>query len=169
MRIRVSLAKGLLIALVFSLIPISAISAQKITPGSSCKVYKEKVGYKNKIYTCIKSGKRLLWNKGVLIPVSKPPASASASVAPTEPAKPVEIADPELSSKSIYADASMCQLKSSITTEADLGYQMDSTFLSSIGNVNLAIIYTTYTDAAGDDRAFSEYEKVQFQYKIEVF
>ena len=162
MRIRVSLAKGLLIALVFSLIPISAISAQKITPGSSCKVYKEKVGYKNKIYTCIKSGKRLLWNKGVLIPVSKPPASASASVAPTEPAKPVEIADPELSSKSIYADASMCQLKSSITTEADLGYHMDPTFLSSTGNVNLAIIYTTYTDAAGDDRAFSEYEKVQF-------
>jgi M6 family metalloprotease-like protein len=74
----------------------------------------------------------------------------------------VVVADPELSSKSIYADPSMCQLKSSITTEADLGYQMDPTFLNSTGNVNLAIIYTAYTDAAGDDRAFSEYEKVQF-------
>ena len=84
MRIRVSLAKGLLIALVFSLIPFSAISAQKITPGSSCKVYKEKVGYKNKIYTCIKSGKKLRWDKGVTV-VFQAPAATTAE-ASTKPA-----------------------------------------------------------------------------------
>jgi hypothetical protein len=162
MQIRGSIAKGFLVALAITLIPITAVSAQKVTSGSICKVNKQKVTYKNKTYTCIKSGKKLLWNKGVLIPVAKPAASASASAAPSESAKPVVVADPELSSKSIYADASMCQLKSNITTEADLGYQMDPTFLNSTGNVNLAIIYTTYTDAAGDDRAFSEYEKVQF-------
>ena len=43
MRIRGSLAKGFVGALVFTLIPIVAFSAQKITPGSSCKVLNKKV------------------------------------------------------------------------------------------------------------------------------
>jgi len=66
MRIKGSLAKGLLIALAISLIPVAAISAQKVTAGSNCKVFKQKVPYLNKTYTCIKSGKKLVWNKGVV-------------------------------------------------------------------------------------------------------
>jgi M6 family metalloprotease-like protein len=139
-----------------------SISNAAVKAGDKCKKEGQISTSPGKKYTCVMKGKKLLWNKGVLIPVAKPAATASASATPSESAKPVVVADPELSSKSIYADASMCQLKSSITTEADLGYQMDPTFLNSTGNVNLAIIYTTYTDAAGDDRAFSEYEKVQF-------
>jgi M6 family metalloprotease-like protein len=139
-----------------------SISNAAVKAGDKCKKEGQVSTSSGKKYTCVMKGKKLLWNKGVLIPVAKPAPSASASATPSESAKPVVLADPELSSKSIYADPSMCQLKSSITTEADLGYQMDPTFLNSTGNVNLAIIYTTYTDAAGDDRAFSEYEKVQF-------
>ena len=37
MRISGSLAKGLSIALAVALIPVTAVSAQKITPGATCK------------------------------------------------------------------------------------------------------------------------------------
>jgi hypothetical protein len=64
-RIKASVSKGLLFALALTLIPVSAISAQKITPGSTCKVLNQKVVYQKKTYTCIKSGKKLVWNNGV--------------------------------------------------------------------------------------------------------
>ena len=73
MRIRGSLFKGLLIALAVVLIPVTAVSAQKITPGSTCKVYKQKVTNQNKVYTCIKSGKKLVWSKGVKVAVKATP------------------------------------------------------------------------------------------------
>jgi hypothetical protein len=79
MRFKGCLTKGLLVALILTLIPITAFSAQKITPGSTCKVYKQKVTNQNKVYTCIKSGKKLVWNKGVA--VKKP--TTSTSPAPT--------------------------------------------------------------------------------------
>ncbi len=75
-RIKGSLAKGLLVGLAVALIPITAVSAQKITPGSTCKVLNQKVVYQNKTYTCTKSRKKLVWNKGV----SKSTASATISV-----------------------------------------------------------------------------------------
>ena len=59
MRIKGIVSKGLLIALALSLIPVAAVSAQKITPGSTCKVYKQQITYQNKVYTCTKSGKKL--------------------------------------------------------------------------------------------------------------
>ena len=83
MRTRARVYKGLLIALLITLIPVSAISAVKITPGSTCKVLNQKAVYSNKTFTCIKSGKKLVWNKGVLV---KKPAPL-----PT----PTAIGDPE--------------------------------------------------------------------------
>ena len=67
MRFKGSFTKGLLVALIFTLVPITAFSAQKITPGSTCKILNQKVVYQNKTYTCIKSGKKLVWNKGVVV------------------------------------------------------------------------------------------------------
>lgn len=82
MRIKGSLLKGLLIALAVVLIPVTAVSAQKVTPGSTCKVLKQKVVYQNKTYTCVKSGKKVVWNKGVAIvkPTPTPTQSKIPSV-----------------------------------------------------------------------------------------
>jgi hypothetical protein len=71
---------GLPMALISILLPISAISATKITPGTVCKVYLQKVTYQNKVYTCTKSGKKLLWNKGVA--VAKPTPSPTPTPQP---------------------------------------------------------------------------------------
>jgi hypothetical protein len=43
MRIKGSAAKAFLIALAVVLIPVTAVSAQKITPGTACKVLNQKV------------------------------------------------------------------------------------------------------------------------------
>ena len=57
----------ILIALCLTLSPVSAVSAQKITAGTTCKGLNQKAVYQNKNYTCIKSGKKFVWNKGVAI------------------------------------------------------------------------------------------------------
>ena len=77
MSIRGSLSKVLLIALAFTLIPVTAVSAKKITPGSTCKVLNQKVVYQNKSYSCIKSGKKLVWSKGAKIVANPNPSNAS--------------------------------------------------------------------------------------------
>lgn len=88
MRIKGSLAKGFLFALAISLIPMAAISAQKVTAGSKCQVFKQKVSYLDKTFTCIKSGKKLVWNKGVVtvqpnpLPVTNPTPTPTPLISP---------------------------------------------------------------------------------------
>jgi hypothetical protein len=76
------ISKGLLVALILTMVPITAFSAQKITPGSSCKVLNQKVVYQNKTYTCIKSGKKLIWNKGVVVKKPTPTPTPTPSRTP---------------------------------------------------------------------------------------
>ena len=91
MQIKGSLAKGLLFALAISLIPVVAVSAQKITPGSTCKVLNQKIVYQNKTYSCIKSGKKLVWNNGIVLkptPTPTPIPIPTATPTPTATPKP---------------------------------------------------------------------------------
>ena len=84
-RIKGSLAKGFLIALAISLIPAISTSAPKVTPGATCKVNKQSVTYSKKTYTCVKAGKKLIWNKGVAVktPISNATTTPSATPIPT--------------------------------------------------------------------------------------
>ena len=66
MGIKGTFFKGLLIALSLALIPVTAVSAQKITPGTACKTVNQKTTYLKKTYTCVKSGKKLVWNKRMI-------------------------------------------------------------------------------------------------------
>jgi hypothetical protein len=96
MRIRGSLAKALLIALACTLIPVSAISAQKITPGSTCKVLSQRIVYQKKTYTCIKSGKKMVWSKGVEVvtPTPSPTPSSTPSSTPSPTPTPTSTPSP---------------------------------------------------------------------------
>jgi len=96
MRIKGSLAKSLLVGLSLALIPVTSVSAQTVTSGATCKIYKQKFAYLNKVYTCTKSGKRLIWNTGVVIikPISSPTPTPTPT--PTPLASPIlnQIYDP---------------------------------------------------------------------------
>lgn len=82
MRIRGSFVKGFLLTLTVALIPVSAVSAQKITPGTACKFLNQNIVHQNKTYTCIKSGKKLIWNKGVVLKKVSPSATPTPSATP---------------------------------------------------------------------------------------
>ena len=75
-----------LVALLIPMVLVASNSYAAVKAGSACT----KVGTKSvsggKSYTCIKSGKKLVWDKGVLVPVAKP--SPSASAAPSASASP---------------------------------------------------------------------------------
>ena len=83
--VRKFLVMGLPVALISILLPVSAISATKITPGTTCKVFLQKITYQKKVYTCTKSGKKLLWNKGVAVakPITVPLPSSTPTPTPT--------------------------------------------------------------------------------------
>ena len=84
MRIKGSLATGVLIALATALTPVNAVAAENVIPSSACKVWNQKVVSQDKTYTCVKSGKKLIWNKGVVVKPALTSTSADApAVTPT--------------------------------------------------------------------------------------
>ena len=124
MRIKGSIAKGLLIALALALMPIAATSAQKITPGSTCKVLKQKVTSQNKVYTCIKSGKKFIWNKGVIVvkptptptptptAIGDPPGAIGGTPTPTPtptPAKDISNS-PTITDSKLLSSSDICKI-----------------------------------------------------------
>ena len=95
-----------------ALFPNSSYSAQKVTAGKICKVYKQKIVYQNKTYTCLKSGKKFVWSKGVrVLKVDSTPTLGPINPSPSPTASqstPTAIGDPvgAIGSENAEADAS---------------------------------------------------------------
>ena len=100
-------------ALFLSLFLPNSYSAQKITAGASCKGLDKKVDYKNKTYTCIKKGNKLVWSKGVAIKSSAPATSPSPTPAASNPAIEAKVdslsLDPRISKDALLSPASICK------------------------------------------------------------
>jgi hypothetical protein len=92
LRRKASAAIALIVSLVIFTLPFSALSAQKITAGAICTSLNKKVTYQNKIYTCIKSGKKLIWDKGVAAKVAAPKATPTPP--PTQAQSSTPVAQP---------------------------------------------------------------------------
>ena len=71
-----------------ALIASAAQAATTLKPGSTCKVLGQTITASDKKFTCIKSGKKLVWNKGFLLPVTAPSATPAPSTTPTPSATP---------------------------------------------------------------------------------
>jgi len=71
-----------LVALIIPMVLVASNSYAAVKAGSSCSKAGIKSVSAGKTFTCVKSGKKLVWNKGVLIPVAKP-AAVSPEVVPT--------------------------------------------------------------------------------------
>jgi cytochrome b involved in lipid metabolism len=94
----------LISTLFLALLTSNSFAATKVTPGASCKVLNQKVTFQKKIFTCIKSGKKLIWNKGVQIKtqpsISKSDSDdemESPSPTPTRSASPTPTQTPSKS------------------------------------------------------------------------
>lgn len=114
MRVKGILSWGLLVVLLLTLTPVMASSATKVTPGATCKIFQQKVTYQNKTFTCIKSGKKLVWNKGVAIVVATTTTTATSTIAAStllDPAGYLNVANCKLANGStdIYVNQSFQQ------------------------------------------------------------
>ena len=87
------LLAGLVAVLSLSLVT-AQLSVAAVTPGSKCT----KVGvtsiYKGMKYTCVKSGKKLVWNKGVALQQAAPVATPMPKPTPTKTISPTAISSP---------------------------------------------------------------------------
>ena len=72
-----------LVALLIPMVLVASNSYAAVKAGSACSKVGSKSVSGGKSYTCVKSGKKLIWDKGVLVPIAKPAPSASASDAPS--------------------------------------------------------------------------------------
>ena len=89
MKLRVILIALLLFA------PLApSISAAPPKAGAICSKSGLAKNYNGKRYTCIKSGKKLVWNKGVVIKVAAPTPSATLSPSPTITSSPTSTPTP---------------------------------------------------------------------------
>jgi hypothetical protein len=86
------------IAAALSILLISSIPAvSAIKPGTTCKKVDQKTVYKGKTYTCVKSGKKLVWNKGVAIkttPIPTPTPTPTPMPTPTPTPTPIPTPTP---------------------------------------------------------------------------
>jgi len=58
-------------------------AASAVKPGDTCKKSGQTTSSNGFKFTCLKSGKKLVWSKGVKLPASKPTVSPSATATPT--------------------------------------------------------------------------------------
>lgn len=79
---------GSFIALALFVVPINAVAAVK--EGDACKKAGTTATANGKKYTCIKNGKKLVWNKGVAIAAPKP----TSTTTPTSTASPSTTSTP---------------------------------------------------------------------------
>jgi len=84
------IALGVLVLISLAMLPSSAANAPKA--GASCKKIGTTTTANGKKFTCVKSGKKLVWNKGVKVSVPRPSATPTqtASPAPTVTPTPTE-------------------------------------------------------------------------------
>lgn len=120
-------------------VPLIQAHATNPSPGVSCSKAGKSQIYAGKKYTCIKKGKKLIWNKGSKVPANqsaKTPASDSAksepsNIAPTPAPTPSSTPTPaptqkpeiKTSSLSEYKSPSECKLQKAGTThDVDLSH-----------------------------------------------
>lgn len=150
------ITKGLLIALALALIPVTAVSAQKITPGSPCKVFNQRIVYQNKSYICIKSGKKLVWNKGV------------TAKNPTPTPTPTPTPEWLVTDKSQLDDSRKCEIskpENFIEDSAYYAFPRAPYFLPNKGVIKSLIIPVAFADAPGEVKTLYHAEPFITEFK----
>jgi len=72
-----------MLALALSLTLVVSVAQAAVKAGSACSKLGSTSTVSGKKYTCIKSGKKLVWNKGVVVVKPTPVATATPTPTPT--------------------------------------------------------------------------------------
>ena len=115
-KLRLSLAIVLLLSL------SSPVHATAPKPGSKCTKAGTTTTAAGKKYTCIKSGKNLVWDKGVVIPVVvKTPTTPVVVKTPASEVKNLLSSDPRITPNSGLSSLDICKTEDKTPDWADIG------------------------------------------------
>jgi len=140
---------AILITAALFLVPLNAVAAVKA--GDTCKKVGTSSTANGKKYTCIKSGKKLVWNKGVTValPKPKPTPTPTSTPTPTPTQTPTPIPTIADNFSQFATDISACKLNETRNlTGGSKGFPLRST-LSSLGKMKIAIIPVDFANATG--------------------
>jgi M6 family metalloprotease-like protein len=111
----------------------------------------------SKKFTCIKSGKKLIWNKGVAV--------ASKSTTPT-----LEIADPVITDNSTYLSTSECKLaRGGNNSDLYIGFPRDGKYPPAVGDRKTVVLFVDFADLPPNPKALSEMKNVQIPHAEKTF
>ncbi len=158
--------KGLftLVATTLLAAAIASPATAAVKSGTACSQVNQRTNQAGYTYTCINSGKKLVWSKGVLI--NKPSTQMAGSTKIPTPVPSIfpinkpETPNPVLSPASDYQSVQSCELSSSVPG-GNLGFLRDPSWTKSSEVLNIGVIYASYTDAGINPKAISEYESNQ--------
>jgi len=140
---------AVLVTAALFLVPLNAVAAVKA--GDTCKKVGTTSTANGKKYTCIKSGKKLVWNKGVTValPKPKPMPTPTSTPTPTPTQTPTPIPTIADNFSQFATDISACKLNETRNlTGGSKGFPLRST-LSSLGKMKIAIIPVDFANATG--------------------
>ena len=146
---------ALLMALAFVISSFSIPAYAAVKAGAKCSTKGETKTSQGKKFTCVKSGKTLVWNKGVVVKTSVgvvTPPSPTPTPTPTAPFT--------VSSKSMEIEN--CKLKYKNQWETGFGFPRSSNRLPNFGVIKAIFIFVDFTDAPGTDRP-TEVAKTYFE------
>jgi M6 family metalloprotease-like protein len=111
----------------------------------------------SKKFTCIKSGKKLIWNKGVAV--------GSKSTTPI-----AKIPDPVVTDNSTYLSISECKL-ARVGNNSDLyiGFPRDAKYPPAVGDRKTVVLFVDFADLSPNPKAFSEMKNVQIPHAEKTF
>jgi hypothetical protein len=98
--VRARAISSLVLTLALLFTALQAYAANPPKPGAACLKVSSTQIYKGKKYTCIKSGKKLVWNKGVAVASKQSTSTPSPTPTPSPTATPTPSPTPEPSKTS---------------------------------------------------------------------
>jgi M6 family metalloprotease-like protein len=156
MQIKKMLVLTVFTGLIISLVPAGVSAAPKIAVGKTCKSFKQKTIFQGQAFTCLKSGRKLIWAKTVSKAISNPsnkpistqtPAATNVTAIYTQPSEPSD-------------DVGLCKIKEASQRRGFTvaGFpEISQGYLESIANpvlregtVKWALIPIDFSDLPGD-------------------
>ncbi|MBU3693137.1 MAG: hypothetical protein FGM47_06445 [Candidatus Nanopelagicaceae bacterium] len=184
------LARSTTLCLVLTLTFASTPAFSDVKPGATCKKVGQKTVSKGKTYTCIKSGKKLIWNKGVItsapqpkispspLPIISPTLSPAPSPTPTPTPtpQPTITQSPEpapsptqtkseipLTDLSKFQSMSSCRISSTVTGQdrQHLGFPRSREAIQYLGEHKAITLFVYFDDLPADQKQIDEWKNNQ--------
>ena len=157
---------ALAVALVMTL--TSPIYAAAPKAGAKCTKKSATATSGGKLFTCIKSGKKLVWNKGVAIkkptPVAKPtptPINTPIPVASPLPTPTPTVVNYQLTEPNKFKKLSDCQLYSKVQASEHYGFPRPANLIPTVGEHKSIALFVYFDDLPFEQRQFDEWRNNQ--------